>query len=151
SNDAYKEFANADYKDYKDMAKELPPDKIAGWLTDGKTPPFRFGLYASMLGHCGKDKHAQVLHKLLKDAESPVINGVDGTLAGCIMLKPKKGWAQLRASLGAPAKEFTPRYAALRTARFFWEFRPDLVAHKDVIEAVSQLLDQPDAADLAID
>ena len=54
STDAYKEFANADYKDYRDMAKSLPADKIANWLEDPNTPAFRYGLYASMLGHCGK-------------------------------------------------------------------------------------------------
>src|SRR5262249_1960283 len=31
SNDALKEFGKADYADYKDMAKDLPADKIAGW------------------------------------------------------------------------------------------------------------------------
>ena len=52
--DAYREFAKADYKEYKDLAKKLPPDTIAGWLKDPKTPPYRYGLYASLLGHCGK-------------------------------------------------------------------------------------------------
>src|SRR5919197_241791 len=46
SNDAYKEFANADYKDYRDMAKALPADKVAKWLQDPETPSFRYGLYA---------------------------------------------------------------------------------------------------------
>src|SRR5690242_13113980 len=32
ANDAYKEFGNAAYKDYHEMAKELPADKIAKWL-----------------------------------------------------------------------------------------------------------------------
>src|SRR5207249_9787356 len=65
SNDAYKEFGNADYKDYRDMAKKLPADKIAKWLEDPNTPAFRYGLYASMLGHCGTEKHGELLRKLL--------------------------------------------------------------------------------------
>ena len=55
-----KEFklnGNADYKDYHEMAKHLPADKIAKWLQDPNTPAFRYGLYASMLGHCGTEKH----------------------------------------------------------------------------------------------
>src|SRR5262249_44115687 len=59
SNDAYKEFGNASYADYRDLAKTLPADKIAQWLRDQKTPSFRYGLYASMLGHCGKEEHAR--------------------------------------------------------------------------------------------
>src|SRR3989442_10049293 len=69
SNDAYKEFANADYKDYHDMAKSLPADKVAKWLQDPETPSFRYGLYASMLGHCGTDKHAELLRKMLDDPQ----------------------------------------------------------------------------------
>src|SRR5262249_53922597 len=53
SMDAYREFAKADYKDYSDMARALSPERIAGWLQDEKTPPYRYGLYASLLGHCG--------------------------------------------------------------------------------------------------
>src|SRR4051794_19957430 len=59
--DAYREFARADYKDYKEMARKLPADTIAGWLQDEKTPAYRYGLYASLLGHCGNSKHAEVL------------------------------------------------------------------------------------------
>jgi len=70
SNDAYKEFGNADYKDYRDMAKELPADKIAKWLEDPNTPAFRYGLYASMLGHCGAAKHAALLRTMLDDPQN---------------------------------------------------------------------------------
>ena len=92
ANDAYKEFGNADYKDYRDMAKGLPADKIAKWLQDPDTPAFRYGLYASMLGHCGTDKHAEVLRKMLDDKDKRLSTGVDGILAGYILLKPKEGW-----------------------------------------------------------
>src|SRR5262249_46161658 len=61
SDDAYKEFGNADYKDYREMASGLPPDKLAAWLADPNTQAYRRGLYASMLGHCGKEEHARVL------------------------------------------------------------------------------------------
>jgi hypothetical protein len=151
SNDAYKEFAKADYKDYHGMAKDLPADKIAGWLQDAKTPAFRFGLYASMLGHCGGDKHAELLRKLLDDPAHRLNSGVDGMLAGYAMLKPKEGWTYTRDILKDPSKEFMIRYAALRAARFFHDSRPDVVDSKQVVEGVRQLLDQSDIADLAIE
>lgn len=151
SNDAYKEFGNADYKDYKDMATDLPAERVAGWLKDEKTPAFRYGLYASMLGHCGKDKDAQLLHDLLEDPAKRLGSGVDGMLAGYVMLKPKQGWDYTYAILKDGKKEFMIRYAALRAVRFLWDSRPDLVSQKELKKGLSCLLEQSDIADLAID
>lgn len=151
SNDAYKEFGNADYKDYRDMAHDLPPDKIASWLNDANTPAFRYGLYASMLGHCGKEKHADVLLKMIQDPQKQAGSGVDGILAGYTMLRPKDGWAHVRGILKDSSKEFMLRYAALRSVRFFWDYRPDLMDKKELVAAVNDLLEQGDIADLAIE
>jgi hypothetical protein len=151
SNDAYREFANADYKDYRDMAKGLPADRVARWLEDGKTPAFRIGLYASMLGHCGTVKHAQVLRRLLDDPNRRLGSGVDGLLAGYIMLEPKEGWKYLRNILADARTEFMLRHAALRSVRFLWDYRPDLVSKKEMVEGAALLLGQKDIADLAVD
>jgi hypothetical protein len=151
SNDAFKEFANADYKDYRDMAKSLPPEKIARWIKDPKMLPFRYGLYASLLGHCGKPEHADLLKGLLEDPDKRPTSGVDGILAGYTMLKPAEGLKYVRGILQDPKKEFMLRYAALRTVRFFHDFRPDLMKKDDQVAAVTLLLDQGDIADLAIE
>ena len=151
SNDAYKEFGNADYKDYRDMAKSLPADRVGKWLQDPKTPAFRYGLYASMLGHCGTVKHAQLLHDMLQDPAKRLGSGVDGMLAGYVMLKPKEGWAYTLDLLKDGKKEFMLRYAALRTVRFLWDSRPDLVSKKERTAGMALLLDQGDIADLAVD
>jgi hypothetical protein len=151
SNDAYKEFGNADYKDYKDMAKELPAERVAGWLKDEKTPAFRYGLYASMLGHCGKPEHAALLRKMLDDPAKRLGSGVDGMLAAYVMLKPKEGWDYTFGILEDAKKEFMVRYAALRAVRFLWDSRPDLVSQKQLKEGMSALLEQSDIADLAVD
>jgi hypothetical protein len=151
ANDAYKEFGNADYKDYREMAGKLPAGKIAKWLLDPETPAFRFGLYASMLGHCGGPKEAAVLRSMLDDQAKRLNTGVDGVLAGYTMLEPKAGWAYLCDILKDPGKEFMLRYAALRAARFFWESRPDVIHQKAVVQGIAPLLDQNDIADLAIE
>jgi hypothetical protein len=151
SNDAYKEFGNADYKDYKDMARDLPADTLAKWLKDPNTPAFRYGLYASMLGHCGKPEHAKVLRGMLEDPEKKGVTGVDGILAGYVLLEPKDGWEYVRSILKDDKKEFTQRYAALRAARFFHDSRPDVIAHDQVVAAAGLLLEQSDIADLAIE
>ena len=48
--DAYREYARSDYNDYQEMAKKLPGKTITGWLEDPKTPTYRYGLYATLLG-----------------------------------------------------------------------------------------------------
>lgn len=151
SNDAYREFGNAPYKDYRDMAGDLPPDKIAGWIRHPSTPSVRLGLYASMLGHCGKEEHARLLRSLLDEPSKKVLIGVDGIVAGYTMLKPREGWEYLRGMLKDSSREFTQRYSALKAVRFFWDFRPDVIDRKDLVEAVAQLLDQADIADLAVE
>lgn len=149
-NDAYRVFANADSKDVADMAKGLPPDTIGAWLRDPNTPAYRFGLYAMMLGYCGKDRHADLLRQMLDDEQKRLTAGVDGILAGYTMLRPKEGWTYVRGVLADPTKEFGFRYAALRAARFFWT-RPELVDHGQVVEGVAPLLDDPNIADLAVE
>jgi len=151
SNDAYKEFANADYKDYREMAKTLPADKVARWLKDPKTPSFRFGLYASVLGHAGKEEHAALLRGMLEKPEVRIGSGVDGILAGYAMLQPKEGLKYMKDLLGDSSHEFLYRYSALKAVRFFWDYRSDVIGHKELAEAIAPLLHMKDIADLAID
>jgi len=151
SNDALKEFGNVDYKDVRELYPKLPADIVAAWLKDESTPAYRYGLYASILGHSGKPEHAALLRSMLDDPLKRTASGVDGILAGYILLKPKEGWEYLRGLMKDPNKDFTTRYAALRAARFFWDSRPDVIAKPDVVDAVSLLLEQGDIADLAIE
>jgi hypothetical protein len=151
SNDAYKEFAKADYADYQEMAKSLPADKIVRWLTDEKTQAYRYGLYASLLGHCGKEKDAEVLRTMLDNKDKLLGAGVDGILAAYTMLKPKEGWDFIAVNMRDPSKHFMIRYNALKAVRFFWTFRPDLAKKKDMVEAVASLIEQEDLADMAIE
>src|SRR5262249_23699754 len=109
------------------------------------------GLYASMIGHCGNDKHAELLRKMLDDPLKRVGSGVDGMLAGYAMLKPKEGIAYVQSLLSDSKKEFMLRYATLRAVRFFWDFRPDIADKKELVASVCLLLDQGDIADLAIE
>jgi hypothetical protein len=88
---------------------------------------------------------------MLDDPEKRAGSGVDGIMAGYIMLQPKEGWEYLSAILKDPSKEFSLRYAGLRTIRFLWDYRSDLVERKKLLEGIGALLDQGDIADLAIE
>jgi hypothetical protein len=157
--DAYREFAKTDYKDYRPMAKKLTAkdaETLASWLNDPKTPPFRYGLYASLLGHCGKDEHAKLLRKMLDDPQKRTGSGIDGMLAAYTMLKPADGWAYLKQTLGNEKEDFLLRYAALRTIRFFWENETDVMANKkldkkDLVQGLCLTLNQSDIGDFAIE
>jgi hypothetical protein len=154
STDAYKEFANADYADVIKMVeggdKKAFREKLIKWLRDANTPAYRYGLYGYLLGCVGGQEDVQIYHELI-DPKRGVASGLDGLLAGYVSLQPKEGWEYVRKTLSDPSADFNRRYSALRTARFFWEYRPDLIKHGQVVEAVALLLDQGDIADLAIE
>ena len=151
SNDAYKEFGYANYTDFKPIARELPAARVVKWLKDPDTPSFRIGLYASMLGHCGTKKDAAVLRAMLDDPDRRAGSGIDGILAAYTMLEPKEGWKYLQGVLKNTKEEFMFRYAALRSVRFLYDYRTDLVSRADLVAAICALLDHEDIADLAIE
>jgi hypothetical protein len=156
SMDAYREFAKADYADYRAMASKLNPDTVAAWLEDPKTPVYRLGLYASLLGHCGNAKHAEILRKRLDDAHRRNSSNIDGILAGYLMLlhkegKTKEGLAYLRKVIGDRKQDYLSRYAALKTVRFFWTTRPDIFSKQELVDSAALLLDHPDMADFAVE
>ena len=152
SMDAFREFARADYKDYRDIAKKLPAETLARWLQDPKTPAYRYGLYSSLLGHCGDAaKHGKLMRSLLDDPDKRRGSGIDGMLSAYIMLQPKEGWSYLKGILNNGKEDFLMRYAALRGARFLWSERADLVPKNDVVNGVVLVLNHPDMADFAIE
>ena len=151
SGDAYGEFSNADYKEIREVAAKLPADLIMKWLKDPNTRGSRFGLYGLILGHCGKATEAKAIRDLLDDKDRSYSSGLDGMVTGYIMLNPKEGWDYLLKLIKDPTKDFPIKYAALKTARFFWELRPDLVSNSQVLEAMKLLAENPDIADMPIE
>jgi hypothetical protein len=149
--DAYRDFARTDYKDYMAMARKLPADTLAGWLEDPKTPPYRYGLYSSLLGLCGKLEHGKILRAMIDDPEKRKGSGIDGMLVGYVALEPKEAWAYLTKLLKDDSQDFLMRYAGLRTIRFMWESRPDLVSKNDLVDGLALVLAHADMADFAIE
>ena len=138
--------------------RSLPADTIAGWLQDPKTPSFRYGLYASLLGHCGTKDHAKMLLSMIDDPEKRKGSGLHGLMAAYVMLEPEKGWAMLKDLVQHKDKPFLVRYAGLQTMRFLWENRPDLASPKDeaagkaeICKGIAGVLNVTDMADFAIE
>ena len=154
--DAYREYAKADYDDYKEVAKKFDPEIVAGWLSDPKTPSFRYGLYGSLLGIAGKEKHIDLLKKMIEDPKKRRSSGIDGLLVGYMVLldkydRNKEGLTYLRGLMSDTDEEFLMRYAVLRTLRFFWYTRKDVLNKEQIVDAVSLTLRHPDMADFAIE
>jgi hypothetical protein len=149
--DAYGEFAMADYKEIREVAPKLPADVLIKWLKDPNTRGSRYGLYGLVLGHCGKAADAKTIRELLIDKDRSYISGLDGVVTGYIMLNPKEGWEYLLSLVKDPAKDFPIKYAALKTARFFWELRPDIVSNSQVLEVMKLLMANPDISDMPME
>jgi hypothetical protein len=151
SNDAYNEFALADYADYRPIAEKADPDAVAKWLTDPSTPANRFGLYGSLLGHCGQAKHADTLRAVLNDPKRKFGSGMDGVLAGWVLVDRQAGWQYLADLLRDPKSDLLLRHAGLRTVDFLWAIRPDVVPQDKLLAGVLPVLEQPDIGDLVVD
>jgi hypothetical protein len=149
--DAMREYAQSTYKDYRTMAKRLPADKLVRWLSDPKTPLYRYGLYSMLLGECGTAKDGLVFRQLMDDPKKRPGGGVEGILLGYLFLQPEPAWAYLRSILGDSKEEWLMRYSALRTVRFLWDQRPDLIAKEKLVDAVGGVLAHMDMADIAIE
>jgi len=72
-------------------------------------------------------------------------------LSGYVMLKPKEGYEYVCKMLKNGERDWATRYAALRSVRFMWDSRPDVLTKDQVVDAVCLMLDQGDICDLPID
>ena len=151
SADALNEFGTADYKEVRELAATLPADKVMRWIKDPNTPPSRYGLYGLFIGHCGKPGDAKAVRALLDDPDRQFSSGLDGMIAAYILLDPKTGWEYLTKLLADQKQEFPVRYAGLKVLRFFYEYRPDVIPQKQVVEGMKVLVGQSDLADLPME
>ncbi len=152
SGDAFQEFTNAEYKDVRPAAMKMDPDHVLKMLKDPNTNIARLGLLGLLLGHCGKSEaHGRALKQLIDDPKIRQATGLDGLLAGYILLNSKDGLAYVASLLKDTKEDFLIRYAALRSMRFFWEHREDVLKKSNIVEAILPLLDQPDIVDLAVE
>lgn len=151
SGDAYNEFAFAEYDEVKQLAPKLPADTILKWLKDPNTRASRFGLYGLLLGHCGKPELAKDVRKLLDDPNRAFSSGLDGMLMGYTLLDSKGGYEYTMKLLADPEKEFLVKHAVLKTLRFFWEYRKEVLTKKELTDALKALMAHPDISDMPID
>jgi hypothetical protein len=152
--DALREFTTAEYKDIRKVAPKIPANKIAQWLKNPKSPMRRRELSALLLGHCGREKHARLLRRILDNPKCRRVRydyNFHEFLVGYTLLKPREGWRYVRAIIGNHKEEWIVRYGALRSIRFLWDNRADVVTKKELLKGMCLLLDRTDVADFAIE
>jgi hypothetical protein len=68
-----------------------------------------------------------------------------------IMLDPKQGVDYLHGVLRSDSHSFSKTYSAIKTMRFFWDERKDVVKEAQLLEGYALALAQPVVADYAIE
>ncbi len=151
SGDAYNEFAVADYKEVADLAPKLSPATLLKWLKDPNTRASRYGLYGLLLGHCGKESDAKEVRALLDDPERKFSSGLDGMLMGYVLLDKKNGYDYLMKLIANRENEFLVKHAGLKALRFFWEYRPEVLTRKQLLDGMAALMGDKEISDMPMD
>ncbi|MBN9121186.1 MAG: hypothetical protein J0I06_18880, partial [Planctomycetes bacterium] len=128
-------------------------DTLIKWLKDPNTRASRFGLYGLLLGHATANQaaYAKEMRKLLDDPERKFSSGLDGMLMGYTLLDKKAGYEYILKLATDAESEFLVKHAALKALRFFWEYRPDALTKKQILDGMAGLMANPDIADMPID
>ena len=149
------ELERAKYVDLRKVAEVLKPEPVIAAIKDAETPLSQLGMYARLLGHCGKKEHAVLLRKLIDDNERLGIQRnprfLEGAILGYVHLDPQAGWDVIM-------KETETNPAALlATILRFFAFRiladecSDLVDSKKCIKGIASFLPVRDMTDFAVE
>jgi len=150
SRDAFTEFAKTTDGDIAQAATKLDPDKLHRWLQDPKTPNYRLGVYAMLLGACGKEADLDFLRSLLDSKEDRFMAAADGILAGFMLRKPREAWEFVHSIVADGRKPLLIRLAVFRTLRFGFGARPR-ESRPEIVKAMRTVLRQGDLADIAVE
>lgn len=150
ADDAYLEFAKATDQEVGQVASKLSAEKLRTWIQDPRTPAQRLGLYGFLLGACGGDRDAALLHTLVQKPTERTTGALGGLLSGYIQLRPREGWELALAMLRDSRRPFTERLAVLGMLRFYHGWKPE-ESRREVLRGLAALLGQSDLADLAIE
>src|SRR5262249_5543710 len=148
--DAFLEFARSNNADIGQVARKLDADKLRKLLQNPKTSPAHLGLFAFMLGACGKESDAPLLRKLIDQPDERTKESLDGLLAGYIQMDKKHGWELTGKIMADPKQQFKQRFAAIRTMRFHYGWQP-AETKAQVLRWYNVLLDDGQISDMPID
>ena len=140
----------ADYKEVREAAQEAPGRDHPQVAQGPEHPGSRFGLYGLCSATAASRPTPRPSARCSTTRNAPSPAGSTACWPGTSCSTRRPGWDYLVELIKDTKEDFPIRYAGLRTVRFFWEFRRTY-PHKQVLEAMKTLMDQPDIADLPIE
>lgn len=151
SNDAFAEFANAQYKDVEQLSKILPRDLIRKWINNPETQATRLGLYGMMIGLCGDETDAVMLEKRILVKTDEFRLGIDGLMGGYLLIMKDKGLDVIdEHKLKNKKIPFSETFAAMQALRFMWTYGTGRIEPERIRQSMRILLDRPEMSDLVI-
>jgi hypothetical protein len=150
SKDAFSEFAAAPYSDVEPLAGEFSTAKLREWISRKETNQTRIGFYGMMLGLAGKKEDAEFLKGEINKPTETYRLGLDGLMAGYVLILGDEGISLIEEKLGQNTKQFSDTYAAMQTLRFMWQYAQNRVSKDRLRMAMRMLIERPEFADLAI-
>jgi hypothetical protein len=146
--DALLEWSLAAPEDFAKVAPRMSADKLRGWLaTEGLSTTTKT-LFGLILGHCGAAKDGALLRGMLDPAKD---KSSEGLLIGQVLLQPAEGWTYLRTKTRDKDAEFQVSFACVKAVRYLHNTRPNVVAARELVAALGDLLRHPQVADFAIE
>ncbi|MAT16618.1 MAG: hypothetical protein CMJ46_15265 [Planctomyces sp.] len=163
ANDAYGEFANAPYEDISPLADKMPREKIREWIElaysedpqdqiRAATLSTRMGLYGLMLGLSGTEEDAKLLEKKITEQKTDFRLGIDGIMAGYLILRGEEGLEFIEKTKLVPNDEvpFSETYSAMQAVRFMWNYGEGRISKERLRASMRVLLERNELADLVI-
>ncbi|MBL4885654.1 MAG: hypothetical protein JKY95_14125 [Planctomycetaceae bacterium] len=156
ADDAYAEFANAPYKTIVSIKDQFPREKIRQWVFSDETSVTRIGLYGLMIGLCGNEEDKKLLEEKVVANDVEFRLGIDGIMAGYLILAGEAGLAiledaKLKPSLESPSKvPFSETFATLQSIKFMWEYGGNRISKERLRGSQRILLENSSLADLVI-
>lgn len=148
--DAYDEFAKTPYDGVIALKDKMHHDKLIEFIKSPTVPASRRRLYFTMLGVCGTEADAPLLHEMLTSSDRKTKAGMDAMLACYLLLTGEEGLEEVeRLFLKNKEADYPDTYAAIMAIRFHGN-EVDKLDKQRLIVALRHLLDRPDLADLVI-
>ena len=149
--DAFREFASAEFSEVKGAASAFDPVRIREWLQQERIPGARKGLYGLMLGLCGGVDDEVFLRKLIEPNVDEVRLGLDGIMGGYLYLTAGQGLDFIqKTKIVDPEAPFPETYAAMQALRFLWSYGSDRVPREQVLKTVRTLVERPAVCDIVV-
>lgn len=149
--DAFGEFAGAQFQDVQKAKGGFDRLKLREWLTDEGVPASRRGLYGMMLGLAGNASDREFLKQFIEPSTDEVRIGIEGAMGGYLYLAGEPGVDFLeQAKIADPQTPFHETYAAVQALRFIWSYGAEQVPHERVLKTMRTLIDRPALCDIVI-